>query len=468
MLGENKLMNADPDSQSILINIIILIILTLLNAFFAAAEMAVVSVNRSRLEAKADEGEKSSVKLLRLINDSGNFLSTIQVGITLVTILSGASLANSFARELAPLFGGATWAKQVSQFIVLILLTYISIVFGELYPKRIALNKSEEVAKFVMGPIKFLGIIMKPFVWLLSSSTNLLSRLTPMTFDDVDDKMTREEMAYILTNEGVLDSGELEMVQGIFDMDTTLAREVMVPRTESFMIDIHDSSEENIDKVLSNNFSRIPVYDDDKDRIIGILHLKNLLKEARVSGFKDLDLLKVIHEPLFVPETIFIDDLLIELKRTQNHMAILLDEYGGVVGLVTLEDLLEEIVGEIDDESDELTIDELFEKIGEDEYLVQAKMPIDDFNEAFGTNLAMNDVDTMAGYVITALGVIPEVDETLSIDVEHVTLTTHKVEGTRLLEIKLKVHEIEDEPEEEKYRILKGSADREKSKEKEE
>lgn len=455
-------MNADPDSQSILINVIILVVLTLLNAFFAAAEMAVVSVNKSRVEAKADEGDKTSIRLLRLINDSGMFLSTIQVGITLVTLLQGASLANSFARKLAPLFGDATWAKQASQLIVLVLLTYISIVFGELYPKRIALNKSEEVARIVMGPIRALSVIMKPFVWLLSASTNFISRITPMKFDDENEKMTREEMAYILTNEGVLDQDELGMVKGIFDMDTTLAREVMVPRTEAFMIDIHHDSSENIDEILSSPFSRVPVYDDDKDKVIGILHLKNLLKEARKSGFENLDLLKVIHEPLFVPETIFIDDLLIELKRTQNHMAILLDEYGGVVGLVTLEDLLEEIVGEIDDESDELTVESLYETIGEDEYIVQAKMPINDFNEIFGTTLNMNDVDTMAGYVITALGVIPEQDETLTIDVEHVTLTTHKVEGTRLLEIKVKVHEIEEEPEEDKYRKLKGLTDKEK------
>ena len=458
-------MNADPDSQSILINVIILIVLTLLNAFFAAAEMAVVSVNKSRVEAKADEGDKSSIKLLNLINDSGMFLSTIQVGITLVTLLQGASLANSFARKLAPLFGDVTWAKQASQLIVLIILTYISIVFGELYPKRIALNKSEEVARIVMGPIKFLSVIMKPFVWLLSSSTNLISKITPMKFDDAAEKMTREEMAYIITNEGVLDSEELGMVKGIFDMDTTLAREVMVPRTEAFMIDIHDDPLENIDKVLSDNFSRIPVYDDDKDRIVGILHLKNLLKAARKTGFENIDLLKVIHEPLFVPETIFIDDLLVELKRTQNHMAILLDEYGGVVGLVTLEDLLEEIVGEIDDESDELSLEELYEKIGEDEYIIQGKMPIDDFNEVFGTSLDMSDVDTMAGYLITGLGVIPEKDETLSLDVENVTLTTHKVEGTRLLELKAKIHPIVEEQEEDKYHRIKGFGDRDKDKE---
>lgn len=444
-------MNADPESQSIFINIIILIVLTLLNAFFAAAEVSVISVNRNRLESKAEEGNKTAIKLLALINDSSNFLSTIQVGITLVTILSGASLANSFARELAPVFGGAPWAKQASQVIVLVLLTYISIVFGELYPKRIALNKPEEVARFVMGPIILLGKLMRPFVWLLSSSTNLLSRITPMTFDDEKERMTREEMAYLLTNEGVLDSDELEMVQGIFDLDTTMAREVMVPRTEAFMIDIHDSAEENIDKVLANSFSRIPVYDDDKDKVIGILHLKNLLKEARSKGFENLNLLNVIHEPLYVPETIFIDDLLLELKKTQNHMAILLDEYGGVSGLVTFEDLLEEIVGEIDDESDEMTIDHLLNQISDNEFLIEARMPINDFNEEFGTNISMTDVDTMAGFMITELGVIPEKDERLTIHVDHIDLTTYKSEGTRLLEILVTINEVEDDDDDDKY-----------------
>lgn len=445
-------MNADPESQSLFVNIVILIVLTLLNAFFAAAEVSVISVNRNRLETKSEEGDKKATKLLRLVNDSSNFLSTIQVGITLVTIISGASIANSFARELAPIFGDVIWAKQTSQVIVLILLTYVSIVFGELYPKRIALNKPEEVARFVMGPINVLETVMRPFVWLLSSSTDLLSRITPMTLDDETEKMTREEMTYLLSNEGILDNEELEMVQGIFDLDSTMAREVMVPRTEAFMIDIHDPAVENIDKVLQNSFSRIPVYDDDKDKIIGILHLKNLLKEARQVGFDDIDLLDVIHEPLFVPETIFIDDLLLELKKSQSHMAILLDEYGGVSGIVTFEDLLEEIVGEIDDESDELTIEELYEQISDNEYIIQARMPIDDFNDKFGTSIAMTDVDTMAGCMITELGVIPDGDETLSIEQDHITLTTHKVEGTRLLEILVIVNEIDEDDDEEYYK----------------
>jgi putative hemolysin len=458
-------MNADPESQSLLAQILLLIVLTLVNAFLAASEMSLVSINRNRVEQKAEEGDTKSQKLLKILENPTNFLSTIQVGITLVNILSGASLADSLSSYLAPYLGGGAAAKSLASIIVLAILTYVSIVFGELYPKRIALNKSEEVAQFTSGVIRYIGIIAKPFVWLLSASTNLLSRLTPMTFDDEDAKMTRDEMRYMMETEGVFEDSELEMLQGIFSLDTKVAREVMVPRTDAFMVDIHDDVKENMDKILAENFSRIPVYNEDKDKVIGVLHTKTLLKSAYNVGFDNLDLKELLQEPLFVPETVFIDDLLYELKKTQNQMAILLDEYGGVVGLVTLEDLLEEIVGEIDDESDELTVESLYETIGEDEYIVQAKMPIDDFNEIFGTTLNMNDVDTMAGYVITALGVIPEQDEELTIDAEHVTLTTNKVEGTRLLEIKVKVHEIEEEPEEDKYRKLKGLTDKEKEKE---
>ncbi|WP_207940138.1 hemolysin [Enterococcus sp. DIV2402] len=443
-------MNADPESQSLLAQILLLIVLTLVNAFLAASEMSLVSINRNRVEQKAEEGDTKSQKLLKILENPTNFLSTIQVGITLVNILSGASLADSLSSYLAPYLGGGAAAKSLASIIVLAILTYVSIVFGELYPKRIALNKSEEVAQFTSGVIRYIGIIAKPFVWLLSASTNLLSRLTPMTFDDEDAKMTRDEMRYMMETEGVFEDSELEMLQGIFSLDTKVAREVMVPRTDAFMVDIHDDVKENMDKILAENFSRIPVYNEDKDKVIGVLHTKTLLKSAYNVGFDNLDLKELLQEPLFVPETVFIDDLLYELKKTQNQMAILLDEYGGVVGLVTLEDLLEEIVGEIDDESDE--IESLYEKISEDEYIIQGRMLIDDFNELFHTNLHMSDVDTMAGYFITALGTIPDEDDKLSFDVDNVTLTSEEMEGTRVLKLRAKFREeeVDIEPEEER------------------
>lgn len=448
--------NADPESQSLIFQFVLLIVLTFINAFLAAAEISVVSINKNRVEQKADEGDAKSKKLLGILNDPTNFLSTIQVGITLVNILSGASLASTLSSRLAPVISVATGSladalpvlsfldkpRTIAYAIIVALLTYISIVFGELYPKRIAMNKSEEVAQYTSGTVRFIGKVAKPFVWLLSASTELLSRLTPMKFDDADSKMTRDEMRYMLETEGVLDVDELEMLQGVFSLDTKVAREVMVPRTDAFMIDINNSSKENVQLILSENFSRIPVYDDDKDKVIGLIHTKNLLKYAHQFGFDKIDLKKILQEPLFVPETIFVDDLLYELKKTQNQMAILLDEYGGVVGLATLEDLLEEIVGEIDDESDE--VEKLYSKIGENEYMVQGRMMIEEFNEVFGTHLQMNDVDTMAGYLITALGTIPDEGEKLSFDVENLTLISETMEGTRVVELKVIFHEIKE------------------------
>lgn len=439
-------MNADPESQSLLAQILILIVLTLINAFLAAAEISVVSINKNRVEQKAEEGNLKSKKLLKILENPTNFLSTIQVGITLVNILSGASLAESLTDKLAPVLGGTSAAKSLANLIILAILTYVSIVFGELYPKRVALNKSEEIAQATSGVIQAIGIVMKPFVWLLSASTSLLARITPMKFDDVDVKMTRDEMRYMLETEGVLEDDELEMLQGVFSLDTKVAREVMVPRTDAFMVDINDSVSEILTRVLQENFSRIPVYNEDKDKVIGVLHTKNLLKAAYKVGFDKLVLQEILQEPLFVPETVFIDDLLYELKRTQNQMAILLDEYGGVVGIVTLEDLLEEIVGEIDDETDE--VENLYEKISDREYLIQGRMLIDEFNELFGTNLHMSDVDTMAGYLITALGTIPDEGEKLSFKVDNITLTSEEMEGSRVLKIKVVFSEIQEENEE--------------------
>ncbi|MBE8787759.1 hemolysin family protein [Enterococcus hirae] len=449
-------MNADPESQSLLAQILLLIILTLINAFLAASEIAVVSINKNRVEQKAEEGDVKSQKLLKILQNPNNFLSTIQVGITLVNILSGASLANTLSEKLAPILGGSVAARNIANIIVLAILTYVSIVFGELYPKRIALNKSEEVANFTSGIIRLIGVVAKPFVWLLSASTSLLARVTPMTFDDEDSKMTRDEMRYMLETEGVLDNEELEMLQGVFSLDTKVAREVMVPRTDAFMIDINDSVEENVNEVLSENYSRIPVYNEDKDKVVGILHTKNLLKAAHKFGFEHLNIQKIMQEPLFVPETIFIDDLLYEMKKTQNQMAILLDEYGGVVGLATLEDLLEEIVGEIDDESDE--VEKLYEKVAEHEYVIQGRMLIDEFNEVFDSNLHMSDVDTMAGYLITALGMIPDEGEKLSFDVDNITLTSEEMEGSRILKIRVVFHDPKEEivePDEERRLFYK-------------
>lgn len=441
----------DPSSQNLLLQFLLLLILTLLNAFFSASEMALVSLNRSRVEQKAEEGEKKFVRLLAVLENPNNFLSTIQVGITFISLLQGASLSASLGKVIASWFGNLAWAQTAGSVISLIFLTYISIVLGELYPKRIAMNLKENLAVFSAPVIIFLGKIVSPFVWLLSASTNLLSRITPMQFDDADEKMTRDEIEYMLTNsEETLDAEEIEMLQGIFSLDEMLAREVMVPRTDAFMIDINDDIHENIEGILKQNFSRIPVYDDDKDKIIGVLHTKRLLEAGFRNGFDNIILTKILQEPLFVPETIFVDDLLLQLRNTQNQMAILLDEYGGVAGLVTLEDLLEEIVGEIDDETDKA--EQFVREIAEHTYIVLGTMTLNEFNDYFDTELESDDVDTIAGFYLTGVGAIPsqENKESFTVDSKdkQIEIINDKVKDGRVTKLKVIFSDIEQSIEE--------------------
>ncbi|WEV60878.1 hemolysin family protein [Streptococcaceae bacterium ESL0729] len=447
-------MNADPEGQSLIIQLVLLIVLTILNAFFAASEMALVSVNRSRVEQRAAEGDKKYKNLLSIINFPSNFLSTIQVGITLINILTGASLAEGLAAKLVPYLGNVSGAKAIAQVITLALLTYFSIVFGELYPKRVGQNLKENLAIVVVKPIQILGIIMKPFVWLLASSTTLLGKITPMKFDDADDNMTRDEIEYLLNTSAIaLNSDEREMLAGIFSLDELMAREVMVPRTEASMIDIEDTPAENIQYIIDSVYSRFPVYNDDKDKIVGILHTKTLLKEAYAKGFDKVDISNIMQEPLFVPETIYVDDLMRELKRTQNQMAILLNEYGGVEGIVTLEDLLEEIVGEIEDENDTSETPEV-EKVSDNIYKVKGRMPLGDFNEEFQVELENNDVDTIAGFFITEIGTIPGQDEHMNLNLlsrdKSFTLTNLEMDGPRVDILQLEFHEAQADQEGEK------------------
>ena len=441
----------DPGSQTIYLQLFILFLLTLFNAFFSASEMALVSLNRSRVEQKAAEGEKKFVRLLTVLENPNNFLSTIQVGITFISILSGASLANDLGAVFAKWMGNSATAQTAGYWLALAMLTFVSIVLGELYPKRIAMNMKENLAVVTAPVIIFLGKIVSPFVWLLSAATNLISRITPMNFDDADEQMTRDEIEYILTkSEQTLDAEEIEMLQGIFNLDEMMAREVMVPRTDAFMVNIEDDINVIMQEILRQNFSRIPVYEGDKDNIIGLIHTKKILAESFTNGFDQLNIRRIMQEPLFVPETIFVDDLLKSFRNTQNQMAILLDEYGGVSGIVTLEDLLEEIVGEIDDETDKTEI--FVREIAENTFIVQGSMTLNDFNEHFDLDLSSDDVDTIAGFYLTGLGTIPSQDEKEAYELDnngfHIVMVNDKVKNGRVTKLKILITPLDDENEE--------------------
>ena len=259
--------------------------------------------------------------------------------------------------------------------------------------------------------------------------------------EDIDGQRKLNKILNKLHEQKEISDREFSMMEGILEFE-----EKMVPRTDDFMVDIKDNFQENLDQILKEPYSRVPVYDGDKDKIVGVIHIRTVLRKAHKIGFDKLDYDQVMFKPLFAPETIELGELLVEMQQTQRQLAILTDEYGGVVGLATIEDLIEEIVGDIDDEVDKAEV--LFSKISPREYVIYGKMPLADFNEEFGTDLAMEDVDTVAGYVITKLGMIPAKGEKLSVKLDNgMVLTTRRMKGSRLLTLLLTIPEKQEKEE---------------------
>lgn len=435
-------MNDDPSSATLIWQLLLIAALTLINAFFASAEIAFVSLNKNKVANQAIKGDERARKILALLEEPDDFLATIQVAITFAGFLSSASAANTFTARLEPYLSGIRGGEQASIIIVTLILSYVSLVFGELYPKQVGLQRPEKIAFAGAGIITNVQKVLKPFVRFLSLSSRLLEKITPIQFEERSEIYSREEVRDLLkksSEEGTIEAAEFNMLKGVLAMDNKLAREVMVPRTDTFMLDIEDDTTENIQEALNSPFTRIPVYEGDKDDVIGVLHLKNLLKESRRTPLPDIELRKILNEPLFVPETISTDELMAHLKRSHNQLAILHDEYGGVVGIVTLEDILEEIVGDIEDEYDESYV--LIERIGEQEYVVDGGTPLSRFNEFFGTELESPDVDTIAGYFLTELGDFPEEGKVTTLDADGLRLETLKMENRRLTQLKVWIKE---------------------------
>jgi len=426
-------MSGDSSGASLSGQLILIIVLTILNAFFAAGEMAIVSVNKTSVEEKAKKSKKAK-KILQLINEPNKFLSTIQVAITLAGFLSSASAAMTLSASLESVIGNFHGSREVSVIIITIVLSFITLVLGELYPKRIALQRPYEVASFTQPLIGLFSKILSPFVWLLNATINLLMKITPIDFDKKDQPVTRNEMIATLKksrNNGTINSDEYQMLQGIIRFGDKTAREIMVPRTDAFMIDINDSVDENIDAILGQPYSRIPVYGADKDNIIGIIHIKDLLKKSREVGFDNISLKSIMKEPLFVQEGTNIDGLLLKMRSTQTQISMVVDEYGGIVGLTTIEDILEEIVGEIDDEYDPITKN--FQRLGANKFSIIGRMTIEDFDELFEEEIQVDDVDTIAGYLIMNLGEIPDAKHPKSFKLEDgIIITSGELNGSRI------------------------------------
>ena len=399
---------------SLLLQFIVIVALTGINAFFSSAEMAIVSINKNKLKILVEEGNKKAIMLENLMKEPSKFLSTIQVGITLAGFFASASAATGLSQYLSIYLRklGIPYSGQISMILITFVLSYITLVFGELIPKRIALKSSEKIALSSVGTIVTVSKIFSPFVKFLTFSTNIILTALKMKEDDIEEKVSKEELRSLVEvgrEHGIINEVEKEMIENIIEFDEKVAREIMIPRTKVFLVDKNISVDELFEKKEVEVYSRIPVYEDEADNIVGILFMKDLMIEAYRKGFQNVKLPEIMQEAYFVPETKNVNELFNEMQSEKKHIAILIDEYGGFSGIVTLEDLIEEVMGNISDEFD--ADDSSIKKLSANKYLINGELSLNDLNDYFHIELESKHYDTLSGLLIEHMGYIPEDNE---------------------------------------------------------
>ena len=399
---------------SLILQFIVIVVLTGINAFFSSAEMAIVSINRNKLKILVEEGNKKAIMLENLMKEPSKFLSTIQVGITLAGFFASASAATGLSQYLSIYLGKLKipYSSHISMILITFLLSYITLVFGELIPKRKALRSSEKTALASVGIIVMVSKIFLPFVKFLTFSTNVILTVLKMKEDNIEEKVSKEELRSLVEvgrEHGIINEVEKEMIENIIEFDEKVAREIMIPRTKVFLIDKNISVDELFEKKEVEVYSRIPVYEDEADNIVGILFMKDLMIEAYRKGFQNVKLTEIMQEAYFVPETKNVNELFNEMQAEKKHIAILIDEYGGFSGIVTLEDMIEEVMGNIADEFD--ADDSSIKKLAVNKYLINGELSLNDLNDYFHIELESKHYDTLSGLLIEHMGYIPEDDE---------------------------------------------------------
>ena len=413
--------------------ILIIAILILLNGLFVAAEFSLVRVRRTRLEQLSDEGNRGARRVQRLVSQPARFLATIQLGLTFVGFLAatfaGASLVGGVADEIRPVVGNQ--AELIALLLITAAVSLFTIVFGELVPKALAYAYAERMAFLFAGPIDLLGRILAPLVWFLTTVTNAITRLFGITGTH-QERITTEELLILVERsgeQGIIEAEEQQMIGAVLELGQQRVHEVMVPRIDITALAEDAPLDQVIDTIVGAGHSRIPVHQESIDNVIGILYAKDLLP-VLAKGEK-FEIRSLLRTPLFVPESISVDDLLHMLQRRKVHIAIVLDEYGGTAGLVTIEDLIEEIVGEIQDEYD--VEEPMVERISDTEARIDGRASIDDLTETFGVELNADDTDqydTVGGLVYHEIGGVPQVGDT--VEVGDLTLTVESTDGRRV------------------------------------
>ena len=426
----------------IISNLFFLAFLTLVNAFFSCTEMAVVSVNKNRMGMLAEKGNKKAKLILKLLEEPTNFLSTIQVAITLSGFFASASAATNFSfvveNWLNPF--NIPYTKEISLVLVTVVLSFFTLVFGELVPKRVALQRAESIALFSVKIVYLISKIVLPFIKLLSFSTNLVLKILGVNLENIEEKVSEEEIKSLIEvgqRHGVFNETEKEMITSVLSFDNKIAREIMIPRKNVYSINIDTPLTNYLDELLEEKHSRIPVYQGDKDNIVGILYLKDFIVEARKNGFENVNISSIMKKPYFVLENKNIDVLFKEFQKRKIFMAILVDEYGSFVGIVTMEDIIEEVMGNIQDVYDEE--DPLLEKLSEYTYLVDGFYSLNDLNSKLGLKIDNDEFDTISGFVIDLIGRIPEENEKLQVNYKNLSFQILSVKEKCIDKIKMTI-----------------------------
>ena len=434
--------------------LIVLVILIGINAFFASTEIAFISLNDAKVEKQAKEGNKKAKQIRKMLKEPSRFLATIQIGITLAGFLSSAFAADAFASELAPVLekllplGIHAWTN-ISIVIITLILSYFSLVLGELVPKRVAMKNPEKVAFGSIGVVKFIYTITAPFVKLLTWSTNVISKIFGVTGAN-EEVVTEEEIRMMVDvgeEKGSIEEEEKELINNVFEFNDKVTSEVMIHRKDIYAIDVKSDIKDILSDLKEYKYSRIPVYEETIDNIVGMLFIKDLL--AYVDLKKEAKIKKLMREVYFVPENKPINELFKELQKSKHQIAIVLDEYGGTAGLITMEDIIEELVGNIFDEYDDEELD--YEKIDDNTFRISGSVSIYELRRILEIeDIPEGDYDTLSGYLIELLGRIPEDDEMPIIETPKVTYKIEEYEDRRILWVKAcKTNVVEPEDEEE-------------------
>ena len=423
-----------------MIQIILLVCLILLNAFFAATEMAFVSLNDAKISVKAKEGDKKYKKIEKMLKSPSKFLATIQIGITLAGFLSSAFASDVFASQLAVVLFNVThvfsivvW-QNISIVLITIILSYFTLIFGELVPKRIAMENAEVFSKFSISIISALAKVMSPFVKFLTWSTDVVSKLFGVKKES-EETVTEEEIRMMVDvgqEKGTINNDEKEMINNVFELNDKEVSEIMIHRTEMFALEDTMSVSEVSKKLIEGEYrySRIPVYNEDIDNIEGILYIKELLRAN-----SNVKIKKLLKDTLFIPESKRINEVFKEMQKNKIHMAIVVDEYGGTAGLVTMEDILEEIVGDIYDEYD--PIEEKYEKIDENTFVVDGQISIYDFEKLVGVKNIETECDTLSGYLMELMDRVPTEEENPVIETDKLVFRIEEFDDRRIAKVKV-------------------------------